>query len=341
MKGFLLGFLCLILIGAGAAGLLYFLNTSPTFIPEKGSVFKIVKGENLNITAVRLEQNRLIRSAILLRLLSRFNYTAGSIKSGYYRIMPGQTTVEIHNLLVAGYQEVVKVTFPEGWTISKMAQHLEDKEIAPKEEVVAAGKSKALLAFFDIPAENLEGYLFPDTYYFPKGYPAYAVVERMVENFFSRLKEIIPDYRSWDKKELHNTVILASIVEREYRIDTEAPLIASVFLNRLKYNIGLESCATLEYIITEVEKKPHPEYLTLADTEIDSPFNTYKWAGLPPGAISNPGKVALTAALKPPETDYMYFLLKNPSTGEHYFSVDLEEHNQAKYFYLKQVGSGG
>ena len=126
-----------------------------------------------------------------------------------------------------------------------------------------------------------------------------------------------------------------------YRRKEEAPLIASVFYNRLQRNIGLESCATLHYIITEIQKKPHPEYLTLEDKKIDSPYNTYKWAGLPPGPIANPGLVALKAVLDPPETDYWYFVLKNPATGEHYFSADLKEHNWAKYYFLKQVEAGG
>ena len=134
---------------------------------------------------------------------------------------------------------------------------------------------------------------------------------------------------------------MASIVEREYRRKEEAPLIASVFYNRLRYNIGLESCATLAYIITDIEDKPHPEYLTVEDKHIDSPYNTYKWAGLPPGPIANPGLVALEAAVRPPKTDYYYFVLKDPATGEHYFSEDLQEHNWAKYTYLKRMAPGG
>ena len=161
----------------------------------------------------------------------------------------------------------------------------------------------------------------------------------MVTNFYRVLEEIIPDYRDWDKTELHNEVILASIVEREYRIAAEAPLIASVFKNRMKHKIGLESCATLEYIITEIHGKPHPEYLTLKHKSIQSPYNTYMWYGLPPGPISNPGRVALNATFHHAETDFYYFVLKDPATGEHYFSENLNEHNQAKFFYLKSVAT--
>ncbi len=192
-----------------------------------------------------------------------------------------------------------------------------------------------------IPAASLEGYLFPDTYFFPPGYPAEAILEQMALNFFDRLGELDPEARKLSPRELHDKLILASIVEREYRLAKEAPLIASVFVNRLRYNIGLESCATLEYIITDLEDRPHPRYLTEEDKRINSPYNTYKWAGLPPGPISNPGRVALAAALHPAKTGFYYFVVKDAETGQHYFSDSLKQHNWAKYLYLKQVGAGG
>ncbi len=334
-------FFLIFFFGLGTAAFLYYLNTPSPSVPDVGRVFKIIKGESLNSIAGRLEHDQLIRSSLFLKILSRFNHSETYFKSGYFRIMPGSTTVDIHNLLIAGYQEQVRITFPEGWTLSKVAEHLGKKGIATKSEVLTAAGSEALLSEYGIPADTMEGYLFPDTYYFPEGYPAYAVLEQMVINFFERLKTIAPEYTQLDKQILHQKVIMASIVEREYRRPEEAPLIASVFYNRLKRNIGLESCATLQYIVTEIEEKPHPEYLTLEDKENGSPYNTYKWAGLPPGPISNPGLVALNAAFHPPETDYWYFLLKNPATGEHYFSANLQEHNWAKYYYLKRVGVGG
>ena len=107
----------------------------------------------------------------------------------------------------------------------------------------------------------------------------------------------------------------------------------------MKYQIGLESCATLEYIITEIQRKPHPEYLTLEDKSIDSPYNTYKWYGLPPGPISNPGRIALDATFHSAETEYYYFVLKDPATGEHHFSKSLDEHNEAKLIFLKGVSN--
>jgi UPF0755 protein len=323
----------LLLIGAGAY--LYYLNTPSPQIPEEGSVFKVLKGENLSTIADRLDQEGLVRSGLFLILFSRVNNTETAFKNGYFQILPGDSMIDVHNLLVSGYQEQVKLTIPEGWTLMKISRYVEDKGIATREEFLEAASSVSLLDQFGIPAENLEGYLFPDTYFFPLSYPAYGVVEEMVENFFRRLAEVAPDSLQWDREKLHEAVIMASIVEREYRRAEEASLIASVFYNRIEYNIGLESCATLGYIITDIQNKPHPAFLTVEDKRIDSPYNTYKWAGLPPGPISSPGRVALGAAFHPEETKYYYFVLKDPETGEHYFSEDLQEHNWAKYYYLK------
>jgi UPF0755 protein len=327
---------------AVAGGLFfYFLNSPSPTIPAEGRFFRVQKGETLSAIAARLKEEGLIRSPLLLKVLARVTGSELRYKSGYFRIRSDDSTVDIHTLLVSGYQEQIKVTIPEGWTLKKIAQHLEDKGVASRAAVLEAASSAQLLRSLRLPAGNLEGYLYPDTYYFPAGYPAEAVVEQMAANFFDHLKVIAPEAAELSPQKLHEKVIVASIVEREYRRAEEAPLIASVFYNRLRYNIGLESCATLEYIITDLEDRPHPGFLTAEDKRIDSPYNTYKWAGLPPGPISNPGRVALEAALRPASTRYFYFVLKNPESGAHFFSESLKQHNWAKYLYLKQVGTGG
>jgi len=328
-------------LAAGAAALLYRLNSPSPGIPAGGVLFPVRPGESLRGIAGRLQQEGLVRSALFLQALARLTGTQGSYKSGYFRIQPGDSSVEVHNLLVSGYQEQVKVTIPEGWTLKKIAGYLEDKGVSTRAEMLAAASSPALLSRLGVPAENLEGYLFPDTYFFPPGYPAEAVVEQMALNFFDRLRELDPETGKLSPGQLHEKIILASIVEREYRLKQEAPLIASVFINRLRHNIGLESCATLGYIITDLQDLPHPRYLREEDKRIQSPYNTYLWAGLPPGPISNPGRVALTAALHPARTDFYYFVLKDEQTGQHYFSDSLKQHNWAKYYFLKQIGSGG
>jgi UPF0755 protein len=318
----------------------YFLNSPSPAIPAEGRFFRVQKGESLSLIAARLKEEGLLRSPLLIKVLARLTGSELRYKSGFFRIRRGDTALDIHTLLVSGYQEQIKVTIPEGWTLKQIARHLESRGVVGRDSFLAAASSPKLLRGFRVPAESLEGYLYPDTYFFPAGYPAEAVVEQMAVNFFDHLKLIAPEAAGMSPRELHERLTVASIVEREYRRAEEAPLIASVFYNRLRYNIGLESCATLEYIITDIEDRPHPPFLTAEDKKIDSPYNTYKWAGLPPGPISNPGRVALEAALRPARTGYFYFVLKDPESGTHYFSESLKQHNWAKYLYLKQVGAG-
>ena len=159
----------------------------------------------------------------------------------------------------------------------------------------------------------------------------------MLDTFFEKAKEI-PGFLDKTPEEMYETVILASIVEREYRVEEEAPLIASVFKNRLRRNIGLYSCATVEYILTEIEGRPHPERILIEDTKIDNPYNTYKWAGLPPGPISNPGLVALKASADTPKTNYYFFQIVDPAAGKHVFTTSFEEHIESHSLYTKKSG---
>jgi len=137
---------------------------------------------------------------------------------------------------------------------------------------------------------------------------------------------------------MHKRIILASIVEREYRLSEEAPRIAGVFWNRLRIGMALQSCATVVYIITEIQGKPHPEILYNRDIEIKHPFNTYLNRGLPPGPIANPGMTALKAVFRPEASRYLYFRLLDPKTGKHYFSESLDEHIKAGSLAVKSVG---
>jgi len=331
-----------LLIAAGiAAGLLLLagaalavINRAPAGSTDR--LFSIEKGESLSQISRHLQADGLIRFAPLLQALGRLRGTQGAFKAGYYRIPAGSSTLAVHDLIVAGAQSLGKVTIPEGWTLTKIARHLEAEGITPAADFLAEASSPAVMAEFGIQEQSMEGYLFPDTYFVPKPFPARTMVELMARTFFDTLAGIQPDWKTLPPAGVRERIIMASIVEREYQVDEEAPLIASVFYNRLRLTIGLESCATLEYIITEIQQKPHPEYITLDDEKIDSPYNTYKWAGLPPGPISNPGKTALEAAFKPARTDYLYFVLRDAKAGRHYFSRNLNEHNQAKFLYLKK-----
>jgi UPF0755 protein len=312
------------------------LNSGPAR-PSGDGLFSIDRGENLGGISRRLQEQGYIRFAPMLDAIARLSGTQSVIKAGYYRIPTRATVLAIHTLLTAGATNLTKVTIPEGWTARKIALHLEALGVSPAADFLAAVRSPVLLTRYGVPGKSLEGYLFPDTYFVPVPFTGAAMAELMVKTFFDTMGSIEPEWKGFKADEVHDTIVMASIVEREYRADDEAPLIASVFYNRLKRNIGLESCATLEYIITEIQNKAHPEYITLDDEKIDSPYNTYKWAGLPPGPISNPGKIALEAAFHPARTGYLYFVLRDQQAGRHFFSRDLNAHNQAKYLYLKKL----
>lgn len=291
-------------------------------------------GRTIKTVATELKQQHIIRSELIFYLTARQQNI--KIQAGVYTVSSDQSVTEILNLLQTGQREYIPVSIPEGLTVSKIATLLEQKNVVQAEEFKKAAQAVSLLTEYQIPAASFEGYLFPDTYYFDTGMTAEAVVRMMVDTFFTRI-ETIPALHDMSPEDLFYVVRLASIVEREYRVAEEAPLIASVFTNRLKENIGLYSCATIEYIITEIQGQPHPDVILEQDLKINSPYNTYMWAGLPPGPISNPGLIALQAAADPPETEYYFFRLIDPEKGSHYFSAKFEEHINAGKLYTKQA----
>ena len=268
-----------------------------------------------------------VRSPKLLKLLYPKEEVPQQItlKSGIYHLKYGMNYAELVNVLSSGQQEYLKVSVPEGKTISQIGQILEDARICSKDNFKNVCYSQEIINKYQIPGESAEGFLFPETYFLTAGMTAQAVAEMMIDTFFEKIQSI-ENLAGKTAAEIYDTVILASIVEREYRVEEEAPLIASVFTNRLRNNIGLYSCATIVYILTEIQGKPHPDRVLLEDTKIDSPYNTYTWAGLTPGPISNPGMVALSAAANPPKTNYYFFQVVDSSQGKHVFTTTFDEH---------------
>lgn len=333
---FFLGFLFFVVLVVAAGFLTIRKNISPVEPDKNAAVSEYVKipsGMSVKSIAEMLEEKGLIRSSRLFYMTVRFpkillkDYTSIVFKSGVYEISQSMDMVEIIKILADGKQAFIKTSIPEGLTTRKIAKILSDNKVCRYDDFVQATADRAILEKFGIQAATCEGYLFPDTYYFYPEMQAPEVVAMMIENFFTNLKTIAGQSES-DGID-YTRLILASIVEREYRVDEEAPLIASVFLNRMAIGMGLESCATIEYIITEIQGKPHPDIITYKDLKIDNPYNTYKWSALPPGPISNPGKVALSAALNPAETNYYYFTLTNSERGSHTFSTTLKAHARA------------
>lgn len=329
-------FFIIILSVAVLAGANYF-NKAMDISSNESIVFSIKNGDSLNLIAQSLENSQLIKYSWSMILYSRLLGTEAKFKIGVYRISSQMTLMEIHDYLIEGKQQLYKITIPEGWTSHQIAELLESEEIIKYGEFLESLTSSELINKMGLEVNSLEGFLYPDTYLFQKNYPPDKIITFMVENFFLNLKRIKPDYKDLDMETLVNTIILASIVEKEYRDPDEAPLMAGVFYNRLKHNtpIPLGSCATIVYIITDIQGKDHPEFILYSDLEIESPYNTYINIGLPPGPISNPGEVALNAAFFPVQSDYLYFLLKNAESGKHIFTRNLSDHNKAYNLYIK------
>ena len=309
-------------------------NEEAMRIDEDGNLFMEVRsGESADSVGRRLEEAGIIRSRHFWSLLFRLDREF--VKTGAYLIEIPSNLVQIRSILIRGEHLLVRVTIPEGFTLNQTARVMENEGICPAEDFLAAASSRELLEAFNIPGASMEGYLFPDTYLFPLAYPAAMVVEVMANNFFVRLAEIAPEAPSLSAAELNNRVILASIVEREYRARDEAALMAGVFFNRLGIGMMLQSCATVVYVITEIQGRPHPERLFNRDLEIRSPFNTYMNPGLPPGPISSPGITALRGVFEPVSSNYLYFRLIDPRSGRHYFSRTFDEHIRAGELLVK------
>lgn len=294
---------------------------------------KVPSGSTFTSVGRMLEEEGIIKSAKAFYYYAKLS--KNSIRAGVYRVDSSMSVKEIQDLFSSGKQEQITVSIPEGYTLKQIATIMEENEaITSREDFISECSNKALLAEYSIPADSFEGYLFPDTYYLNPYTDSATVIRMLADRFFQQLKTI-PAYNGMSSDELFYYVRLASVVEKEYKVADEAPMISSVFTNRLNtisrgHSMGLYSCATVVYIITDILDRPHPDKVTTQDTKIDNPYNTYLYEGLPPGAISNPGLIALNAAVNPAKTNYKYFVVDGNNEGRHIFSVSLEEHNKAK-----------
>lgn len=297
---------------------------------------EIPSGTSTKELASLLKKKNLIKNETIFYLCARFpifhKFATGKntpfiLKSGVYNLSKNLNIDQMFDILKSGMQDYIVISIPEGLTLSKIAKKLEESGVCNKTDFINACSNSNILEKYGIKNElgRCEGFLFPDTYYFTPSMDATVVVETMIKNFFEKVKNI-KNIPLNDIEKLNQTIILASIIEREYRRKDEATKISSVFHNRLKIGMGLYSCATVEYIITEILGKEHPNKITYEDLKLESPYNTYKWAGLPPGAISNPGKTAINAALNPDKTKYLYFRLVDTENGKHVFTSEFSDH---------------
>ena len=294
--------------------------TSVYFPLEENSttqkVINIPSGTNAKEIVYILEKNEIIRkNNYTFRILIKLMKLEDQLKYGEYNLSPSMNMLQILDKLVKGEVIVYKITIPEGYTSSQIAELLEKNEIAEKE---------AFLKLVKDSEKTPEGYLFPDTYEVPKKYGAEKIVKVMLANF----NQVALVNKFTDKAEeigfsLDEIIILASIIEKEAKFTEEKSKVSSVFYNRLKTGMKLQSCATIQYILEEPKEK-----LDENDLKIESPYNTYLYKGLPPEAICNPGLDSIMAALEPEEEDYLYFVLGE--NGRHIFSKTYQEHLKNK-----------
>jgi len=285
--------------------------------PPEGSQtarFRIAAGEPLATTAQRLAEARLVRNPLVFRWLYQVWQGDGAFPSGTFEVPGNQSARDLAAWFRHAKPLEVRVTIPEGWTATKIARLLEEKQVVSARAFLTVVTHPVLIGSLGQGLSSLEGRLFPDTYLFPVDTPAEEVARR---------------------------IVLASIVEREYRDPSEASVIASVFANRLEKGIPLASCATIEYILTELLGRPHPKRIFFVHTQIPSPYNTYLNKGLPPGPIANPGLTALKAAFEPAQTNYLYFVVSDPIRGSHTFSSNYSQHEQAREAYLNTFVTKG
>lgn len=245
----------------------------------------------------------------------------GKLQAGTYELSAAMSARQVAEILRDGQTKELKVTIPEGLRLDEVADKMDEAGIVSRDDFLRATREDYEFSFLQSKPDqaDLEGFLFPDTYHFAPGVSAQEVVTKMLENFESKISELLPDIEA-EKRSLYEIVTLASIVEGEVPHDSDRPTVAGVFTNRLAEDIPLQADSTLAYITKEDRID-----FSIEDTKIDDLYNTYRYGGLPPGPINSPGLSSIRAALHPEDTDFMYFV-SDPATDETHFAKTLEEH---------------
>jgi len=313
----------LVLVATVVAGILYVRSSvlSPVTRRAAERVVVIPPGSGALQIGQALEAAGMVRRASDFVYAARLRGVTRSLRGGEYVLAPSMPLLAIVDKIARGDVLLHAVTIPEGYTAEQIVQVLAAKRLgdaARLRALVRRGASEFPFAFLrTVPDDSLEGYLFPDTYRLPRFLDEHAVIAAFLERFDD---VVVPLWRrEGGDRSLHEIVTMASMVEREARLGTERPLIAGVLTNRLRRGWRLEVDATVLYALGH-----HTPVVTYDDLKVNSPYNTYLHAGLPPGPIANPGLAAIQAALHPAQTDYLYYVAR--PDGSHAFSRTLTEH---------------
>ena len=269
-------------------------------------IFSVEKGQSFSQIAENLEKEALIKDSLYFKAYVLLEGHARSLQAGEYFLSPSMSLPEIVQKIVSGDTASMAVTIPEGFTVKQIEERLG----------------------FVLPGENLEGFLFPDTYSFPANISGQEAVDRMRENFNRKLTVEMMQETEKQGKTIFEIITMASLIEKEVRTLEDKKLVSGVLWNRLGIGMPLQVDATIVYITGKQTTR-----ISLQDLQIDSPYNTYKYRGLPVGPICNPGQESIIAAIYPQESQYWYYL--SAPDGTTHFSRTLQEHNIAKAKYLR------
>ena len=294
--------------------------------PSEQKFVTLKPGSSSRAIARTLQHEGIIRNYYAFLLLTLFE-GRHKLKAGEYAFEHPASAFEVYDRLVRGDVYVRVVPIPEGYNMFDIAQALDSAHICSKQDFLAVAKDPSLIRDLDPQAPSLEGYLFPDTYRLGRTQSAREIALEMVRRFRKEAAAINL------ASDIHRVVTLASIVEKETAVKSERPLVAGVFENRMAKHIGLATDPSVIYAALLAGR--YNGVIHQSDLAYNSPYNTYKYVGLPPGPIANPGRESLLAAMNPQKTDFLYFVANNQ--GGHNFARTLDEHNRNVANYRRGV----
>lgn len=331
-------FVVAILAAGGAAYWIYSSLNQPQTHAKAKQFIVIPKGSNPNEIIEKLEKEGILKSALPVQIYIRSFGDAAKLRAGEYQFASPVTPLQVLKELEKGEERTTRLTIPEGFTRFDIAKRIADGfPLEPRlteKEVLALTEDASLIKDFDPQAKNLEGYMFPSTYSFPKGTSAQQIIKTMVEQFKKTWKPEWNDKAKQLGRTPHEIVTIASLIETESKFDAERVIVASVINNRLKKNIPLGIDQTAVYIAKMQNRWDGT--IHKSDLEVDSPYNTRKYGGIPPGPISSVSESALAAALNPSQTDYIFYVLNvEKNDGSHNFYASASDFERGKAAYQK------
>jgi UPF0755 protein len=326
VKKALITLVALGLIAAAAGGVMLYQRTNEPFKGYSGAeqFVTIEPGSGSRAIGERLINAGVIRDDAMFRLALWRSGRARSLQAGEFRFDRAMTPIEVIDKIARGDVHNRRITFPEGLTIREMARIYEQQKFGSSAAFIAAAADVREIRDIDPAATDLEGYLFPETYSVPRDTTAAKLVSLMVGRFRQLFTSEMQQAAQTLELTPRQVVTLASLVEKETAQPAERPIVAAVYLNRLKIGMGMQADPTVIYALQRAGR--YDGNLRRDDLSFDSPYNTYRYAGLPPGPIASPGLASLQASVAPAKVDYLYFVSRND--GSHVFARTLVEHNE-------------